>query len=282
MTDFYAETVKRLTSMESRLHKLETAVPNPNLWLKRARLQAVVGGVMDGRALGYVQMNPAPATQDLNTISNGFNGQVMILRVEGAADAVTLKDGVGNISLPVSGDILLDDPEKAVMLLYDESLNAGAGLWIGFCCPSSVAAFLDLSDTPASYAGAALQLVRVNAGQTALEFVAAVDTNTPGELGALVGKTLAADAFTVNVGSWFYELTAEAAGVDDCATINGGADGKLIVLSAASGQTITITEAGNIQVVGATRTLDATADKWFGIYHNGISKWCEISQAGNA
>lgn len=38
--------------------------------------------------------------------------------------------------------------------------------------PGGVSSFLGLSDTPASYAGAALQVVRVNAGATALEFAA--------------------------------------------------------------------------------------------------------------
>lgn len=38
--------------------------------------------------------------------------------------------------------------------------------------PGGISTFLGLSDTPASYAGAALQVVRVNAGLTALEFAA--------------------------------------------------------------------------------------------------------------
>lgn len=36
---------------------------------------------------------------------------------------------------------------------------------------SGASAFIDLTDVPASYAGQALKMVRVNAAQTALEFV---------------------------------------------------------------------------------------------------------------
>ena len=49
-----------------------------------------------------------------------------------------------------------------------------------------------------------------------------------------------------------------------------------------SGDTITVTEAGNIQLVGTTRTLDSVMDKFTCIYDSAAGKWCEISQAGNA
>ena len=132
MTDFYSETVKRLTSMESRIRTLERPQRPENIWLRRRRILPVALNIIDAQNVGYAVLDPTPATTDLNTISNGANGQVLILRVLGAADAVTVKDAVGNISLPFTGDILLDDPEKAIMLMYDEELAGGPpGLWIG-------------------------------------------------------------------------------------------------------------------------------------------------------
>jgi hypothetical protein len=130
MTDFYSETVKRLTDMERRLRVLETRNRLKNMWLKRARTISIAANTMDGSGLGYALLDPTPATTDLNTISNGANGQILVIRTFDPLDTVTVKDSVGNISLPFSGDIVLDDPDKAVMLLYDSHLNAGSGYWI--------------------------------------------------------------------------------------------------------------------------------------------------------
>ncbi len=316
MTDFYSETVKRLLDLENRMQTLEGPQRLQNIWLKRPRTVTVAANTMDGEYLGYAVLDPTPATTDLNTISNGYNGQVIVLRVLGALDAVTVKDGVGNISLPVSGDILLDDPDKAVMLLYDETLAGGPpGLWIGFCCDGGGGDFLGLSDTPANYAGAGLQHVRVNAGATALEFIANTflnQTDTPAayathglkhvrvnagatalefatltgpvviNFGALETLTISGGVVTRSATSSFFNIAAETGTVDDLDTINGGSDGDMIVLRSDSGDDIDITEAGNIQLVGTTRTIDNPMDKFTCIYDSAAGKWCEISQAGNA
>ena len=283
MTDFYSETVKRLLDLENRMQTLEGPQRLQNIWLKRPRTVTVAANTMDGQYLGYAVLDPTPATTDLNTISNGYNGQVIVLRVLGALDAVTVKDGVGNISLPVSGDILLDDPDKAVMLLYDETLAGGPpGLWIGFCCDGGgVSDFLSLSDTPANYTGDSLKHVRVNVGETALEFVTLASSAVI-NFGALETLTISGGAVTRSGTSSFFNIAAETGTVDDLDTINGGSDGDMIVLRSDSGDDIDITEAGNIQLVGTTRTIDNPMDKFTCIYDSAAGKWCEISQAGNA
>ena len=135
MTDFYSETVKRLADLEARMRLVETREKPVNIWIRRRKILPVAANVLDAaNGVCYVVMDPTPAVTDLNTINNGSNGQVLILRVEGAADTVTIKDGVGNISIPASGDIVLSDEDMLAMLLFDESVGV-SGTWLGFCCP---------------------------------------------------------------------------------------------------------------------------------------------------
>jgi hypothetical protein len=275
MTDFYSETVRKLTDLEYRMRRQENKLPSPNLWLKRAITVPIVANVMDGRAVGYAIVDPTPATTDLNTINNGFTGQIMVIRTSTLLDVVTIKDGVGNISLPVSGDIVLDDPDKAAMLLYDEYLGV-SGLWIGFCCSAGgVADFLSLSDTPGSYAGSALYHVRVNAGGTALEFVTPPTgtttftglTDTPGSYASQAlkiarvnsGETALefTDLATVAGSSkdvWdLLNSTKSSADTPDDEFDGGSLDVKWTVVSGSSG-TVDFLEAGDV----AKYELDTT------------------------
>ena len=129
MSDFFSQAVKRLTSLENRISSLESRGRAKEPWLKRRSIVYMASNTVDATGLGYIALNPTPATQNLNTISGGGNGQVLFLRVNGASDAVTVKDSVDNISLPFSGDILLDDPEKVICLIYDSYVGA-SGLWL--------------------------------------------------------------------------------------------------------------------------------------------------------
>jgi hypothetical protein len=73
--------------------------------------------------------------------------------------------------------------------------------------------FVDLSDTPASYSGQALQSIRVNAGETGLEFFAGAATtfvgltDTPASYAGQGGQSV-----RVNVGETALEFFTPAAG----------------------------------------------------------------------
>lgn len=71
-----------------------------------------------------VDTESAAATDDLDTISGGEDGDVIIVFGTSAARVVTVKDGTGN--LRTAGDIALDNPLDNITLLY-----SGAGtVWI--------------------------------------------------------------------------------------------------------------------------------------------------------
>lgn len=59
------------------------------------------------------------ASDDLDTINGGTDGQILIVRAENAARTVVLKDGTGNIETPDGNDIELDEVAKEVILKYD-------------------------------------------------------------------------------------------------------------------------------------------------------------------
>jgi hypothetical protein len=125
-----------------------------------------------------------------------------------------------------------------------------------------------------------LKHVRVNVGETALEFVthaapAVVNYGTQ-ELLTISGGVITRTATTS-----FFRVAAESGIADNLSTINGGSEGDVIIIKSDTGDTITVNEAGNIRCVGTSRTLDDPADKMELIYDAAISLWCEVSQAGN-
>jgi hypothetical protein len=79
------------------------------------------------------------ASDDLDTINGGTDGQILIVRAENAARTVVLKDGTGNIETPDGNDIELDEVAKEVILKYDGATSdwhvlsspaaGGGGAW---------------------------------------------------------------------------------------------------------------------------------------------------------
>lgn len=64
------------------------------------------------------------ATDDLVTINDGVDGELLVLRAENDARTVVLKDGGGNLAL--AGDFSLDNVHDTISLIYDATL----ALWL--------------------------------------------------------------------------------------------------------------------------------------------------------
>lgn len=73
------------------------------------------------------------ASDDLDTITAGKDGQILIIRAENAARAVVIKHNTGNIVTPDEQDITLDSTAKTVMLQYD----AAQSDWLVISAPSA-------------------------------------------------------------------------------------------------------------------------------------------------
>ncbi len=215
-------------------------------------------------------------TDDLSTINDGRPQRQIALRTEDPAHVITLKDGVGNIDL-CGSDIILNCVERVIVLVYDAELVA----WIRFGLDAT-STFIGLPDTPASYSGETLKHVRVNAGETALEFVA---HTTPAVInfGGIEVLDIAGGSVARSATSSFYAIASEIGVADNLDTITGGSDGDMIAIRPVSGDTITVRDnIGNIQL-NSNFSMDNPADKMLLIYDASISKWCEASdRSGNA
>ena len=60
------------------------------------------------------------ATDDLDTISGGTDGDILILRTNNSGRDVTVKDGTGNID--INGDYLMSNIGFTITLLYNGAL----------------------------------------------------------------------------------------------------------------------------------------------------------------
>lgn len=83
--------------------------------------------------------------------------------------------------------------------------------------------------------------------------------------------TVASDAITVT--GAYHTIAAEGGVADTLSTINGGVDGARLTLRGAAAVAITIDEAGNILVPGASVEVNNTGDIVEFIYSAGITKW---------
>ena len=80
------------------------------------------------------------ASDDLDTISGGADGDFLTLRAANTARTVVLKDGTGNIETQDGNDVSLDTTEKIVTLQYDST----ASKWLVIATPPSSSAGLVL------------------------------------------------------------------------------------------------------------------------------------------
>lgn len=78
------------------------------------------------------------ASDDLDTINTGADGDILIIRAENAARTVVIKDGTGNIETADGSDITLDETEKVVTLEFDAALSK----WLVLSAPSGLSPYI--------------------------------------------------------------------------------------------------------------------------------------------
>jgi len=144
---------------------------------------------------------------------------------------------------------------------------------------------------------ATVQLVKsiyTGADVTSLGEVAAADTPTlPGPLtvttvltaASLVGATpteltISSGAVTATQTIHFIDTESDAAS-DDLVTINGGADGKLLIFRPIhTDRTVVVKETGNICTGGSDITLNDTSKYILFVYDAALTKWVVIGGTG--
>lgn len=82
-------------------------------------LTIATGAIAATRGYHSIDTEADAASDDLDTITGGSTGMVLVVRAENDARTVVLKDGTGNIQGP--GDITLDNTQDTATLLYNGS-----------------------------------------------------------------------------------------------------------------------------------------------------------------
>lgn len=107
-----------------------------------------------------------------------------------------------------------------------------------------------------------------------------LDNGIPAGDGSIV--TISGGVVTITTG--FHRIdTQGAAATDDLDTINGGENGKILILgNTANGRTVVVRNgSGNIRLAGGDFSLDNTRDSLMLIYYGSLNEWVEISRSNN-
>lgn len=212
--------IDRLLDRMIKLEKIvETAVRRINdapLNMGMAKVITIASGAIEATRPNILLLPETGSSDNLDTITNGADGKMIVLAMGENAKPITVRDysvGGGNIDLHGSSWIL--DNLNASLALYfmgatnrwhlvsvpklDDLRNVdaeagapgdvlvlqGDGTWLAVTPVTGATAFIDLTDVPAAYTGAANKLVAVKATEDGLEFV----TGSGGAVDSVNGQT---------------------------------------------------------------------------------------------
>ena len=250
-----AGSITGIEDKRSALYIAEFAEANlddlaPALFDSAAELTISGGVVTRTQNVHTIDTEGDAATDDLDTISGGSDGMLLILRAEDAARTVVLKDGTGNLNLNGS-DVTLDTIEQFLLLYYDGSQSA----WVLIGSPVA-----DLSGYyPVD-------------GSSAMEDLS---------IAAATELTISSGAITRT--QLFHNVDTEGdAATDDLTDINGASPSNqvLILKAANAGRTVVIKDnSGNILTGGRDIYLNAINRVVVLVYDNNTAFWHVVSGA---
>ena len=96
-------------------------VNNTFITPKPSNVSIASGAITIDSSYARVDTESSAASDDLDTINGGIDGQRLTLQSASAARDVTLKDGTGNLRL--AGDFTLSHTDDTVELLYNGNIN---------------------------------------------------------------------------------------------------------------------------------------------------------------
>ena len=114
--DGLLEAIKQLTKRVGRLETQQHMHPIWNLGTP-TELTIAAGVITRTRSNHTVDTQGDEGTDDLDTISGGVEGDLLLLRAADSARSIVLKDGTGNLRMPA--DMTLDHADDVELLYYD-------------------------------------------------------------------------------------------------------------------------------------------------------------------
>jgi len=118
----------RMREMERRVARLETLeAAQQFIMAGEPTVLTIAAGVVTvtpTKSFFYVATEASAATDDLDTINGGVDGQIIVLHSATSAEDPTLKDYSDNLAL--AGDFTLDHILDSITLIYEDTL----GKWL--------------------------------------------------------------------------------------------------------------------------------------------------------
>lgn len=229
----------------------------------RATTQTIATGSITYAGMFQVlDTEGAASTDDLDTISGGGDGDVLILRTASSGRDVTVKNGTGNIVL--KSDFTLATASDKIMLIYDPSISGGSWVELARWRSDGAESFGPLTASSLSLTGSAV--------------VGSAFSTT-------LGSELTISFGTITVTGSYHKVDTESdAASDDLDTISGGISGMRLVLRAASSARSVVLKdgTGNLALAG-DYTLTAATDAIELIFDPEISggRWVELTRSDN-
>jgi len=90
------------------------------------KTQSVIASGVATVTSSYVEIDTeaAAATDDLDTINGGSDGDILIMKILTNSRVVTIKAGTGNIILAGAVDFVMNNVKDKIMLMYTDSLSS--------------------------------------------------------------------------------------------------------------------------------------------------------------
>jgi len=121
-TELGTDPAGSLTDVKTRLLKSISAAGLLN-FAASSTLTISGGSITATQNWHTIDTESAAATDDLDTITAGADGQVLLLRLNNAARLVTVKHGTGNISTTTGLDFTLSLVSAFCLMVYDDNLD---------------------------------------------------------------------------------------------------------------------------------------------------------------
>lgn len=127
MEQYFIQILKDIKNLTTRVSRLESTGSNSAMYASKSREITISDGSITPVFDFYIVLPQSGSSDDLDTLAHrDVNvpqaGKKVLLRTS-TGNAITVKDGTGNINLAgAGGDVLLDNPGKSIVLVFDLEL----------------------------------------------------------------------------------------------------------------------------------------------------------------
>lgn len=132
-----------LIASDGSVYSAGASVNDNEIFIKTGGTLTIATGAVTIAAYSQylIDTESAAATDDLDTISGGVDGKLLVLRIVNAARDVVLKHNTGNIYNPAGQDITLSATQDIAFLRYDSNLTK----WVVIAFQNASTALLPLT-----------------------------------------------------------------------------------------------------------------------------------------